>query len=178
MPGGNTVQIALGEAIIASIVSFARNDVKAVPEIVRVLSHVSDPVMKQTIAEGIYGARWIYKLGLVLLTENDEMVAHARAQIVEYAAAAEAILYNMITQSDPTYQTTTFRKYINKARNVRIVSLSMQGKLHELRRMRNEVHIPIRNRYRFIESSRRAWRILKELVVETRRWKGLPPEWL
>jgi len=139
------------------------------------MCHISNAELRQTIAEAVYGARWIYKLGLVLLVKDDELLAHARAQIMEYGAACEAILSDMLNQHKSTIVNDTFYNKINMCHGARIINYSLKSRLHNLRKWRNEAHMVIRNVYRFIESSKQSFDILRDTVSATRAWKGLPP---
>src|SRR5438552_1659643 len=38
----------------------------------------------------MYGARWLYKLGLGLLVDGDESIAHVRTQVIDYGSICEA----------------------------------------------------------------------------------------
>src|SRR5208283_203704 len=60
------------------------------------LFHIGDANLRKRLSEVLYGARWIYKLGLALLVRNEEQAAHVRAQITDYAAVCEGILLDMI----------------------------------------------------------------------------------
>lgn len=92
MPG-KPIQEQFGERVIASFTDFAREDLDD-PETLEASSfdHVSDAKLRRELAQVFYGARWIYKLGLALLTKEEERAAHVRAQIVDYAAVCEALL--------------------------------------------------------------------------------------
>ena len=169
------VQTALGDAIIKGIVQFVRADIHTPTSYVRFLSHVNAAPLRQTIAEGIYGARWIYKLGLVLLVSDDELLAHCRAQIMEYAAAAEAIIQNMVSQKVTNMKQWTFKQLINKANSLGIIDSRMRWRLHYLRELRNEIHMGRRKKYRFLRSSKFAYTALCETIHATRKWKREPP---
>ena len=94
------IQEKFGQAIIDAMANFAKNDIKDVAALeADEFSHVADPAMKTALAETLYGARWLYKLGLALLANNQEQFAHVRAQIVDYASVAEALLADLIVQA-------------------------------------------------------------------------------
>lgn len=91
-----TIQNEIGEKVIAAVREVASHEIHDVPFWAGELAHMESNSLRQTVAETIYGARWLYKLGLVFLTRDDEQNAHSRAQISEYSAAIEAILTDMI----------------------------------------------------------------------------------
>ena len=99
MPG-KPIQEQLGERLIQSVADFARADLDS-PEKLQAgrFAHVSDTKMREALARVFYGARWIYKLGLVLLTRGEERAAHVRAQIVDYAAVCEGLLSDSIAHA-------------------------------------------------------------------------------
>lgn len=86
------IQEQFGQAIIDAMASFAKKDIKDVAALeADEFSHVSDPAMRTALAETLYGTRWLYKLGLALLANNQEQFAHVRAQIIDYASVSEAL---------------------------------------------------------------------------------------
>lgn len=102
----NVVQIELGQRLVEAVAGFARADIPKLTEISRDLfHHVSDPDLRGTLAEVFYGARWIYKLGLTLLTEDVERSAHVRAQIIDYGAITEALLSDVLAHAIDRGQT-------------------------------------------------------------------------
>jgi hypothetical protein len=91
------VQNALGNAVIASVSDFAKSDIRTVAQLVSVeFCHVGDSGLRKSIAEIFYGARWLYKLGLVLLVKDEEQFAHVRAQVLDYGAVCEGLLSDMV----------------------------------------------------------------------------------
>ena len=54
-------------------------------------SHVSDGGMQTALAETLYGARWIYKLGLALLVQDEEQMAHVRVKWPPSAGPVELV---------------------------------------------------------------------------------------
>jgi len=123
------------------------------------------------LAQVFYGARWIYKLGLALLTKNEERAAHVRAQIVDYASVCEGLLSFSIAHAirrshtvgtaygftDPDVQahpitwnpaspeiTLSKRNFwwlIRISREFGIVNPDLATDLHWLREERNSVHL-------------------------------------
>lgn len=87
------IQEQFGEKVIEAFAEFARADLEQPKELEKsTFSHVRDPELRLDLAQVFYGARWIYKVGLALLTRDEERAAHVRAQIVDYAAVCEALL--------------------------------------------------------------------------------------
>jgi hypothetical protein len=58
--------------------------------------HVADSQLRTALAETMYGARSLYKLGLAFLVQDAEQLAHVRAQIFDYASICEGLLGEMI----------------------------------------------------------------------------------
>ncbi|MGE3752776.1 MAG: hypothetical protein AB7I45_01325 [Planctomycetota bacterium] len=91
------VQESLGQRLIDAVAEFARTDIPDIPTLLRdTFSHIGDRDLRVRLAETLYGARWIYKLGLTLLTKETERAAHVRAQVIDYAAIAEAVLAEVV----------------------------------------------------------------------------------
>jgi hypothetical protein len=87
------IQEQFGDKVIEVFADFARMDLPQPADLEKdAFSHISDVRLRRALSNVFYGARWIYKLGLALLTRNEERAAHIRAQIVDYAAVCEAIL--------------------------------------------------------------------------------------
>lgn len=87
------IQEQFGEKVIQAFTDFARADLKSPVDLERSeFSHIADAELRSALAAAFYGVRWIYKLGLALLTKNEERAAHIRAQIVDYASIVEALL--------------------------------------------------------------------------------------
>src|SRR5262249_41867000 len=92
MPG-KPIQEQFGEKVIAAFAEFARGDLDTPDELeAHTFDHVAEAKLRRELCQVFYGARWIYKLGLALLTKEEERAAHVRAQIVDYAAICEALL--------------------------------------------------------------------------------------
>lgn len=165
------IQEQFGQAIIDAMAKFAKNDIKDVAALeADEFSHVADPAMKTALAETLYGARWLYKLGLALLANNQEQFAHVRAQIVDYASVAEALLADLIVQAyrknklqgqrwqckyargttpltwnavnpEETVAHTTFEWRIIVAHESGIINSALSGQLNGIRTRRNTVHL-------------------------------------
>lgn len=203
---GKTVQEAFGESIISAIREFAKEDMESVAELqTSYLSHVADHQLKKSLAETLYGARWIYKLGLALLVQDEEQMAHVRCQLIDYAAVCEGVLFDMILHAmkkrimrgakhkydDPNRQLRPITWPVGRERSVlgkrslwwlieiaadeTIVKASLQTRLHWLRNQRNTVHIGSRTHHAFLNTSKKAFDIMGDLFRETRSWKTAHP---
>ena len=166
------IQEQFGQQVIDAFADFARSDLKSPTELVRdEFSHVTNATLRRRLADVFYGVRWIYKLGLALLTKDVERAAHIRAQIVDYASVSEALLSDCIahairrghttglgyTYMDPDKQqrpiTWNMRNpqparhrlslwwFIRIAREFGIVSTALEADLDWLREQRNTVHL-------------------------------------
>lgn len=150
---------------------FAKRDIKEPTALMTdEFSHVQDVAMRQALAETLYGTRWLYKLGLALLADNVEQYAHVRAQIIDYASIAEALLSDMIVQgyrknilagpqhlkkfsrgnislvwntANPgeTVSFTTFEWRIKVAHESGIINSNLSRQLNGIRTRRNTVHL-------------------------------------
>ena len=87
------IQEQFGQEVIEAFAKFARADLKTPLQLkADEFSHVADQALREELAQVFYGVRWIYKLGLALLTKDEERAAHVRAQIVDYASVCEGLL--------------------------------------------------------------------------------------
>ena len=165
------IQEQFGQEIIDAMARFAKRDIKE-PAALQAdeFSHVQDPDLKSALAETLYGTRWLYKLGLALLASNVEQFAHVRAQIIDYASIAEALLADVIVQAhgkgllagtqyqlkytkgatpltwnnanpSETVAHTTFEWRIKVAHESAIIDTALSGQLNSIRTRRNTVHL-------------------------------------
>lgn len=94
------IQEQFGEMLIGAFADFARADIKSVRDLeADEFSHVSDPDHRSNLARVHYGARWLYKLGLALLVQDEERAAHVRAQVVDYASIVEGLLSDAVAHA-------------------------------------------------------------------------------
>lgn len=165
------IQEQFGQEIIDAMARFAKRDIKEPTALMAAeFSHVQDVAMRQALAETLYGTRWLYKLGLALLADNVEQFAHVRAQIIDYASIAEALLSDMIVQgyrknilAGPQYlkkfsrgnislvwntanpgetvSFTTFEWRIKVAHESGIINSNLSRQLNGIRTRRNTVHL-------------------------------------
>lgn len=168
------IQEQFGQAIIDAIASFAKRDIDAAADLEAVeFAHVANPDIRRALAETLYGTRWLYKIGLALLANNEEQFAHVRAQIVDYASICEALLADMIVQAyqknrlqgnqqqyfyvntnrrmywnttNPmvSVHATTFEWRIIVAKESGIIDFALAKKLNSIRTRRNTVHLTLK----------------------------------
>lgn len=165
------VQVGLGEAVVRAIQEFASTDIESVGSLeAGLFQRIRDPKLRKKLAETLFGARWLYKLGLVTLATRERRAAHVRAQIVDYSAICEAVLLDAITHGVVSAHltgtlwrsfrgvparwpstTAAVRKQIRKERNFfwlievgkdeKVFVAEFAERLHRLREHRNNVHI-------------------------------------
>jgi hypothetical protein len=170
------IQEQFGQQVIDAFAEFARSDLKSPGDLeVDEFSHVSDATLRRRLSEVFYGVRWIYKLGLALLTRDAERAAHVRAQIVDYASVSEGLLAHCLSHAirngyttgtgymfddpdtqrrpinwnsanpEPTLRRRTFWWMIRIAREFGIINPALETELNWLRTQRNTVHLQERS---------------------------------
>jgi hypothetical protein len=168
----NPIQEQFGQHMIDAFAQFARSDLKTPLELeMSEFEHIDDLALRKHLAEVFYGVRWIYKLGLALLTKDAERAAHVRAQIVDYASISEALLSYCIGHGilNSYFKESDILKYsdVRKTRTIKwiekdpvqtlrkqnlwwliraswelkIIDDSLAEDLQWLRRQRNNVHL-------------------------------------
>lgn len=165
------IQEQFGSKVIEAFADFARADLKQPSALAAdEFAHVKQVKLREAIASAFYGVRWIYKLGLALLTRDEERAAHIRAQITDYTSICEALLSYCVERSivnkyakgtaylyrDAGHQqpidwkkgnpTTILGKQslwwlVTVASEIGIVNSTLHDDLHWLRKERNAVHI-------------------------------------
>lgn len=200
------VQEQFGQAIIDAVVQFAASDLER-PTVIQTthLAHISDAALQQRLSEVWYGARWIYKLGLALLVKDEEQMAHVRAQIIDYAAVCEGVLFDMvrhgIAQNILTGQKWRFadparlRQPINwtptqqsqklpkmplywltvVALEEGIITAACQTEMEWLRNQRNKVHVKGGSTASYLGTSMKAYKAVFLLIHDTKRWRARHP---
>lgn len=169
------IQEQFGSRVIEAFASFARDDLDDPAHLeANTFNHVSDARLRRELSQVFYGARWIYKLGLALLTRDEERAAHVRAQIVDYAAVCEALLSYCLSHAirnghmtgtlhlwvDPVTQQKRIQWNVNApdrqlskqsmwwlakvAHDSRIIPQRLEADLQWLREQRNTVHLRAR----------------------------------
>lgn len=169
--GRKSIQENFGQAVMDAITAFARTDAGTPTSYeANEFSWVSDAQLKTALAETLYGARWIYKLGLAILADGVEQYAHVRAQIIDYGSVSEAFLANVILQAKQkgllvgptkdlrypgkttplTWHPTIPKKTVDKtsfewrivvAQESGIIDAATATALHIIRNHRNTVHL-------------------------------------
>jgi hypothetical protein len=170
------IQEQFGQQVIDAFAQFARSDLRSPDELeANEFAHVSDATLRRRLAEVFYGVRWIYKLGLALLTKDAERAAHVRAQIVDYASVSEGLLADCLAHAirngyttgtgymfndpdrqqrpitwnvgnpEPTLRRRNFWWMIRIAREFGIINAALKTELDWLRTQRNTVHLQERS---------------------------------
>jgi hypothetical protein len=166
------IQAQFGEAVIQELADFARQDVVSTANFEQnEFSFVSDANLRRALATTMYGARWLYKLGLALLVTGDERVAHVRTQIIDYGSISESLLCWAIARgvvgnylngtawrqsgattggnplswnaanADRQARKRSFWWLIEVSKEEAIVNPLLAGDLQRLRKYRNTVHV-------------------------------------
>lgn len=168
---GKKIQAMFGQAVIDAVSNFAKNEIQTPEEIAATdFPHVSNQDLQKALSETLYGARWLYKVGLALLTSNLEQSAHIRTQVIDYASVCETLLADIILQAysknlmtgqqrnffdlkknKPLYwntanplatiNKTTFEWRINVAEEEGIINATLATNLNSIRTHRNTVHL-------------------------------------
>ncbi len=168
---GTQIQAMFGQAVIDAISNFAKNEIQTPDEIAATdFAHVSNQDLQIALSETLYGARWLYKIGLALLTSNLEQSAHIRTQVIDYASVCETLLADIILQAyrkgimagqqrnffdlkkhkqlywnanNPlvTINKTTFEWRIKVAEEEGIINSALATHLNSIRTHRNTVHL-------------------------------------
>ncbi len=169
------IQQQFGQKVIEAFAEFARADLDDPTKLeAQSFNHIADARLRTELAQVFYGARWIYKLGLALLTKGEERAAHVRAQIVDYASVSEALLSYSIAHaikrrhtvgtayhwSDPDKQKHaiawnaaqpehTLAKQslwwlVRISREFGVINTALENELQWLREQRNTVHLRAR----------------------------------
>ena len=196
------IQEQFGQVMIDAVNSFARQDLQTVAAVEAAnFPHIGDVALRHRLAETLYGARWIYKLGLALLVRDAEQVAHVRAQLIDYASVCEGTLLDMIDHAmqigllrgskyryrDPDKQTQVLAWKVGRhhallarqslywficvSEEEGIVSSHLAKDLQWLREERNRVHIRSRTHQSFLGASRDAFDVVLKTINQTRQWK-------
>ena len=196
------IQESFGESIILAIHGFAESemdDVKTNEK--KYLSHVDDAKFRQTLAETLFGARWIYKLGLALLVKDEKQMAHVRAQLIDYCSVCEGVLSAMVAHGvsknhfqgncyqfhdfkkltgqlnwtpanfKKTLETRSFAWLLAVAYEEKIITHLLFQGLDWMRKERNSVHLRARSYSAYIGKSHSAFQHMSELFKQTRTWK-------
>ncbi|NBQ39917.1 MAG: hypothetical protein EBU34_09070 [Alphaproteobacteria bacterium] len=92
---------SIGDRLLKELIEYAREDVAETPTEIGVnhFAFVLDPKLKNRMAETLYGAKWVYSVGKLLATEQQELQAHVRTQVINYGAICEAVLEYTIIEA-------------------------------------------------------------------------------
>jgi len=109
-----TIQEQFGQAAINAFVEFCRADIRSVVDLeANEFGHVADLALRRYLAQTFYGARWLYKLGLGVLVQGDEGIAHVRTQVIDYGSICEALLSDCVLHGIQR-NAMTGNKYLTK----------------------------------------------------------------
>ena len=97
----NELVADVGNRLLDALTQHAREDIAASPaEIADThFSFIQEESLKQRLAETLYGAKWVYSIGKLLATENQELQAHVRTQLINYGAICEAVFEYAILEA-------------------------------------------------------------------------------
>lgn len=169
------IQEQFGQELIDAVARFAKKDIRTPEQFEQnEFKHVMDQELRQALAETIYGARWLYKLGLASLANGNEQSAHVRVQVIDYASICEALLADMIDQGHArqklagtqfnffdrskkspmrwtvppkrSIHSTSFEWRIIVAHESGIIDSDLVKILHKIRNQRNTVHLTLKIR--------------------------------
>ena len=191
----------IGKGVMDVFLEFSRKELKSVHQLeLEEFCHITDGGFRKTLAETFYGARWIYKLGLVLLVKDVEQMAHVRSQVIDYGSVCEGLLSDSLWHaiefghvSGKCYKTKnggkienwnvkdklkklnskSFDWHIKVAMEEGVVDSDLAKKLDWLRNLRNTVHLRKRSTAHraFLTTSKKAFEIVIETIDQTKRWK-------
>jgi hypothetical protein len=95
--GQQTVRLVIGQSVMDAVTEFALLDEPSVEHLeADTFRRVKDPRLRNALARTLFGARWLYKLGLVTYATSDRRAAHIRAQLIDYGAICEAVITDML----------------------------------------------------------------------------------
>lgn len=93
----SSIQEKFGQVIIDGLTTFAQN---GIPDPTKFdtnwFEHVQEKSVRDALCDTLYGARWIYKVGLALQVKDKELFAHVRSQVIDYVSVSETLLAEMI----------------------------------------------------------------------------------
>jgi hypothetical protein len=168
--GAAAIELHLGAVVLDAIHEFALYHVQSPAELeTTTFSFIKDPKLRSRLSETLFGARWLYKLGLVTVAADARRAAHVRAQIIDYASICEGVLVDAVTHglvrghftgkaageigfvgpgsSRGAVQTRVRKRYgsfawmLKVAREERMVDLPLWERVDWLRDRRNGVHV-------------------------------------
>lgn len=161
---------AVGARVIESLVTYVRLEIPTPSDLSNEwFLFVTDEKLRTILSETLYGAMWVYRVGKVFATNQEELQAHLRTQLINYGAICEAVLEYSILQGAKKNafkgESWKFRdkkekqkltwgsppanlpKETNFAWCIRIstaegtISPEVEKKLNKLREIRNSIHL-------------------------------------
>jgi hypothetical protein len=84
--------MGLSPAQIAEINAYCKRDLPDLPWFLEEFDFVEQPTLRMRLARAFYAARYIYKLMEALQVTGDELHAHVKFQVIQYASIYEAII--------------------------------------------------------------------------------------
>jgi hypothetical protein len=81
---------------IAEINAYCKRDLPDLPWFLEEFDFIDQPTLRTRLARAFYAARYIYKLMEALRVTGDELHAHIKFQIIQYASIYEAIISHLL----------------------------------------------------------------------------------
>lgn len=102
----------LGQETINQVISYCDRDVPDYDRVLGYFDFVKNQELVEALATEYVAARYIYKLGEALNVSEGKLEAHAKFQIVQYAAIYEAVIVNVLWEHYPeSIQVTNIEYY-------------------------------------------------------------------
>ncbi|MDI3429670.1 hypothetical protein QLG02_04920 [Aeromonas sp. V90_14] len=93
----SSIQEKFGQLIIDGFGEFAKTGIPDTNKLDATwFDHVQEQTVRDALCDTLYGARWLYKIGLALQVDNKELYAHVRAQVIDYISVSETLLNEMV----------------------------------------------------------------------------------
>ncbi|MCF5904557.1 MULTISPECIES: hypothetical protein [Aeromonas] len=92
-----SIQEKFGQLIIDGFGEFAKTGIPDTNKLDATwFDHVQEQTVRDALCDTLYGARWLYKIGLALQVDNKELYAHVRSQVIDYISVSETLLNEMV----------------------------------------------------------------------------------
>jgi|ERR1700733_9946434 len=88
--------MGLDPAQIAEINSYCMRDLPAFPWFLEEFGFIEQEQLRMRLARAFYAARYIYKLMEALQVAGDELHAHVKFQVIQYASIYEAVISSLL----------------------------------------------------------------------------------
>lgn len=96
----SSIQEKFGQLIIDGFGEFAKNGIPDTNQLdLTWFDHIQEQSVRDALCDTLYGARWLYKIGLALQVNNKELYAHVRAQVIDYISVSETLLNEMVVHA-------------------------------------------------------------------------------